>query len=147
MKYIIRTSIPFILSIILCFIFMDTSKEETNMPVMNEVSSTKIFKSGVFDDLNEAEKEASLKKGIVLKINDKYEVTIGLLKRESNIERMIHYLNDKNIYYYIEDITLSPTFSDILNKYEDLMASSTSSVAFLQLNKKILERYKVLYES
>lgn len=147
MKYIIRTSIPFILSIILCFIFMDTSKEETNMPVMSEVSSTKVFKTGIFDNLNDSEKEASLKKGIVLKKDDKYEVIIGILKSESNIERMIQYLNDLNIYYYIEDITLPLTFNDILNKYEDLMASSTSYVAFFQLNKKILERYRVLYES
>ncbi len=126
---------------------MDTSKEETNIPVMSEVSSPKVFKTGIFDNLNDSEKEASLKKGIALKKGDKYEVIIGILKSESNIERMIQYLNDFNIYYYIEDITLPPTFNDILNKYEDLMASSTSYVAFLQLNKKILERYKVLYES
>lgn len=125
---------------------MDTTKEET-IPVMNEVSQTKIFKTGSYDELDSAEKEASLRKGITLKKEDKYEVVIGILKNNSNIERMISYLDEKDTYYYIEDLQINLAFVDTLNKYEDLMISSTSSVAFLQLNKKILERYKILYES
>lgn len=147
MKQHIKTFMPLFLSVIFCFIFMDTTKEEIEIPVVSEVNSTKIFKVGEFDDLEEAEKEASLKKGITLVNNEKYEVIIGLLRYSSNIERMISYLDSKGIYYYIEDITISQAFNDIQNKYEDLMTSSTSSVAFLQLNKKILERYKILYES
>ncbi len=60
---------------------------------------------------------------------------------------MISYLDEKNIYYYVKDINIDPVFLEVLNKYEDLMLSSNSSVAFFQLNKKILERYKILYES
>ncbi len=147
MKHAILTAFPFILSIVLCIIFMDTANEEKNIPVISEVLIAKTFKTGVFDNLEEAEKEANLKKGIVISNNEKYEVIIGILKRSSNLERMIDYLDEKNTYYYIEDIHITDSFNDILNKYEELMNSSTSSVAFLQLNKKILERYKILYES
>lgn len=147
MKHAILTAFPFILSIVLCIIFMDTANEEKNIPVISEVLIAKTFKTGVFDNLEEAEKEANLKKGIVISNNEKYEVIIGILKHSSNLERMIDYLDEKNTYYYIEDIHITDPFNDILNKYEELMNSSTSSVAFLQLNKKILERYKILYES
>lgn len=147
MKHAILTAFPFILSIVLCIIFMDTANEEKNIPVISEVLIAKTFKTGVFDNLEEAEKEANLKKGIVISNNEKYEVIIGILKRSSNLERMIDYLDEKNTYYYIEDTHITDSFNDILNKYEELMNSSTSSVAFLQLNKKILERYKILYES
>ena len=143
---------------------MDVSKDGETIPVMSDSSSIKLFQTGSFVPqkaikgsavsdfladfpLEEAEKEASLKKGITLKAENNYHVYIGILKNPINIERMISYLDEKNIYYYIKDINLDPVFLEVLNKYEDLMLSSNSSVAFFQLNKKILERYKILYES
>lgn len=136
----------FILSFFTITVLMDVSKDEATIPVMNEITSTKVFKIGAFKDEDTAEKEASLKKGIVISNNGTFEVIIGILNKAPNIERLITYLDKKNIYYYIEDITITPGFLDTLKKYEDLMMTANSSVSFLQLNKKILERYKVLYE-
>ena len=147
MKNYIYIAIPVFISIFLGTIFMDVSKDGDTIPVMSDTSSLNLFQPGSDADLEVAEKEASLKKGITLKIENNYHVYIGILKNPINIERMISYLDEKNIYYYIKDINLDPVFLEVLNKYEDLMLSSNSSVAFFQLNKKILERYKILYES
>lgn len=147
MKKIAFMITPIIASIFFCSIFMDISGDDNDLPVISEVHSIKQFQTGTYNTLEEAEKEASLKKGIVIKVGENYQVIVGILKNNSNIERMIKYLEEKNTYYYIKDINVDPAFTEILNKYEDLMINSTSSVAFLQLNKKILERYKILYES
>lgn len=135
------------LSIFLGSVFMDISSESEDIPVISTSGNVKIFQTGTYTTKEEAEKEASLKKGIAINENGVFNVYVGILKNDANITRMMSYLEEKDIYYYIKDITIDPTFTDILNKYEDLMQNSTSSVAFFQLNKKILERYEILYEN
>lgn len=146
MKKILTILVPVILAFTIGILFMDVSKEKDIMPVMSDGGSVKIFQSGVFTSLEEATMDASLKKGIVMQEDEYYNVYLAFLKKSSNIERMIEYLDSQSIYYYLKDGSFDPTFNDVLNHYEDLMASTTSMVAFNQLNKKILERYKVLYE-
>ena len=60
---------------------------------------------------------------------------------------MMRYLDNSKIYYYIKIINISDTLKDNVFKYEELMKSTTSDVAFLQLNKKILELYGEEYEN
>ena len=126
---------------------MDVTDEKDIIPAMSETINAKIFQVGVYQTLEEAEKEASLKKGIVISEEENYNVYISILKNSSNIEKMMNYLDENSIDYYLKDITLDTEFLDTLNKYENLMKNTTSTVAFIQLNKRILERYQVLYES
>lgn len=134
-------------SIFLGTLFMQVSDNPVEVPVVTESNVAKIFEIGTYKSLEEAEKEASIKKGIVIQEEDYYKVYVSILKRTSNIERMISYLNENNIYFDLKDITIDEVFLTILEKYENLMDNSTSTIAFIQLNKKILERYKSLYES
>ncbi|MCH5166425.1 MAG: hypothetical protein J1F35_00900 [Erysipelotrichales bacterium] len=136
-----------VFSIFIVALFMEVTEDKEIIPVMIDSNSAKLFKTGTYNTKDEAEKEASLKKGIVMEENDTYNVYISILKNASNIERMINYLDENNIYYNLIDIQLDSEFVETLNKYEELMNNSTSTVAFLQLNKKILERYAFIYES
>lgn len=147
MKRFIYVMVPILFSIFVGSMFMEVSGDSEAIPVIGDSNSVKIFQTGVYTNRDEAEKEASLKKGIVISENENYNVYAAILKNESNINRMMKYLDDKNIYYYIKDKSIDSAFIDTLSKYEDLMLTSTSSVAFLQLNKKILERYELIYEN
>ena len=71
-----------------------------------------------------------------------YYVYASILSDSQNIEHMINYLNENNIYYYVKNITASEAFKNELYKYEELMKSTVSDVAFLELNEKILDLYE-----
>ena len=62
MKNYIYIAIPVFISIFLGTIFMDVSKDGETIPVMSDSSSIKLFQTGSYADLEEAEKEASLKR-------------------------------------------------------------------------------------
>ena len=136
-----------VFSIFIVALFMEVTSDKEIIPVMVDSNSAKLFQTGTYTTKDEAEKEASLKKGIVIEENDVYNVYISILKNTSNIERMIKYLDENNIYYNLIDIQLNSGFVEILNKYEELMNNTTSTVAFLQLNKKVLESYITFYEN
>lgn len=126
---------------------MKVSKEKEIMPTISDINTAKIFQVGVYTNESDALKEASIKKGIVIKEDDNYVVYVAILKSAGNIERMINYLTENNIYYILKDITIDSEFLETLIKYEELMDNATSDVAFIQLNKKILERFEFIYES
>ena len=101
-----------------------------------------------FNDVEEnALKEAELKKGIVVHENEYFYVYVAILGEQINIEKMTNYLNQNSIYYYVKDITVSEEFKQELFAIENMMFTTTSEVAFLQLNTKILESYGGINES
>lgn len=147
MKQSLYVSILIILSIFVGTFFMKISKEKEIIPTISDINTAKIFQVGIYTNENDALKEASIKKGIVIKEDENYVVYVAILRNSGNIERMINYLTENNIYYILKDITIDSEFLDTIIKYEELMDNATSDVAFIQLNKKILERYEFIYES
>ncbi len=134
-------------SLVVGTLFLNVSGEEDVVPVLKEGNIAKAFQTGTYSDFEEASREAGLKKGIVVADNDNYHVYVSILNNDNNIEKMANYLDDLHVYYYIKTIDIPDNFKDTLNKYEDLMKTSTSIVAFNQLNKKILEGYNNAHES
>ncbi len=147
MKQFLYIALPIITSILLGTMFMDISKDKEAIPVIGDANTAKFFQTGSYESLEEAEKMASSQKGIVILEEGKYNIYAAILKNNSNVVRMMAIIEEKNIPYTIKEKYPDQAFYDVLNKYEDLMLNSTSTVAFLQLNKKILERYEILYEN
>lgn len=147
MKQILTVSLAVFVSILIGSIFMHISTEETDIPVMNETKNIKAFQVGVYTNAENATKEAELKKGIVVQENEYYYVYVAILGEQINIDKMTSYLNQNSIYYYIKDINVSEDFKQELFSLENMMFTTTSEVAFLQLNTKILESYGDKHES
>ena len=141
MKQILTVSLAIFVSIIIGSLFMRISTDETDIPVMNETKNIKAFQVGVYTSEENATKEAELKKGLVVQENEYYYVYVAILGEQINIDKMTNYLNQNSIYYYIKDITVSEEFKQELFAIESMMFTTTSEVAFLQLNTKILESY------
>lgn len=124
---------------------MGISKEpqENVTPVMSESNTIKAFQVGAFTSKETAEKEALSKSGKVITDGQYYYVYVAILSDQENIDKMINYLDEKNYYYYLKNINLSSEFKIELSKYEELMKQTTSHIAFLELNKRVLEMYEV----
>ncbi len=146
MKQILTVSLAILVSIMIGSLFMRVSTE-TDVPAMNEVKNIKAFQVGVYTNLENAQKEAELKKGIVVQEGEYYYIYVSILAEQMNIEKMTNYLNQNSIYYYIKDITVNEEFKNELFAIENMMFTTTSEVAFLQLNAKILESYGATNES
>lgn len=147
MKQIITVSLAIFASILIGSLFMRVSTEEVDAPVMSEAKNIKAFQVGVYTSKENALKEAELKKGIVVQEKEYYYVYVAILAEQLNIEKMTNYLNQNSIYYYVKDITVTDEFKEELFAIENMMFTTTSDVAFLQLNTKILERFGEIYES
>lgn len=147
MKQILTVSLAIFASIMIGSLFMRVSTDEEDIPVINEAKNIKAFQVGVYTSKESALKEAELKKGIVVHENEYYYVYVAILGEQINIEKMTNYLNQNSIYYYVKDITVSEDFKQELLAIENMMFTTTSEVAFLQLNTKILESYGGLNES
>lgn len=147
MKQILTISLAVIVSIFIGTFFMKVSNDDADIPVMSDVKNVKAFQVGVYTNEENARREAELKKGIVVHENEYYYVYVAILAEQINIEKMSNYLNQNNIYYYIKDITVKEEFKQELFAFENMMFTTTSEVAFLQLNTKILESFGGYNES
>lgn len=147
MKQVLTVTLAIFVSIMIGSLFMRVSTDETDIPVMNETKNIKAFQVGVYTTEENALKEAELKKGIVVHENEYFYVYVAILGEQINIEKMTNYLNQNSIYYYVKDITVSEEFKQELFAIENMMFTTTSEVAFLQLNTKILESYGGINES
>ena len=145
MKNIIAVISAIFVSLLLGYAFMGVSKEpqENVTPVMSESNTIKAFQVGAFTSKETAEKEALSKSGKVITDGQYYYVYVAILSDQENIDKMINYLDEKNYYYYLKNINLSSEFKIELSKYEELMKQTTSHIAFLELNKRVLEMYEV----
>lgn len=147
MKQVLTVSLAIFISILIGSLFMRVSTDETEIPVISESKNIKAFQVGVYTSEENALKEAEIKKGIVVHENEYYYVYVAILGEQINIEKMTNYLNQNSIYYYVKDITVSEDFKQELFAIENMMFTTTSEVAFLQLNTKILESYGGINES
>lgn len=147
MKQILTVTLAIFVSIFVGSLFMRVSTDVNDIPVMNEVKNIKAFQVGVYTDIENAKREAELKKGIVVQEDEYYYIYVSILGEQSNIDKMTNYLNENSIYYYIKDINVTDEFKNELFAIENMMFTTTSEVAFLQLNTKILESYGAMYES
>lgn len=143
MKNLIAAVFAVILAIGIGCLFMKTSAtDEEIKTVMNSSGQLKAFQIGAYSSVDAANESALAVNGTVEYDGTYYYVYASILSDSQNIEHMINYLNENNIYYYVKNITASEAFKNELYKYEELMKSTVSDVAFLELNEKILDLYE-----
>ena len=147
MKSMITIFLGVVTSVMIGILFIDESSSKTITPVTGSYGSLVAFQLGAYNDYDSALKEAEKQSSIVVKDDEHYLVYSSLLSNTANIERMMNYLDDKNVYYYVKTIDANEEFTNELFKYEEMMKSSTSDIAFLRLNSKILELYGEEYEN
>lgn len=139
MKNIIATflglSVVLFLSTYFIQVSDDTQKVSTNLV------NPKIIQIGAFEEKDSADYMVNNIGGKIVKDDVFYYVYIGILSDTANIERIISYMNKNNIYYYIKDGNFNTSFLEELNKYEEMMKTTTSDIAFLELNKKVIDIY------
>lgn len=144
MKNVLASVLSVIVAVLIGSLFMKVSnaEEEIVEPTISTNSSVKAFQVGAFTNQASAEEEAISKEGKVSYDGEFYYVYISILSDEKNLEQMRNYLDKKNIYYYIKTIDVNQEFKDSLITYEELMKESSSEVAFMQLNQRILDMYE-----
>lgn len=147
MKSMITIFLGVVTSVMIGILFIDESSSKPTATVNGSYGSLVAFQLGAYNDYDSALKEAEKQSSIVVKDDEHYLVYSSLLSNTANIERMMDYLDDKNIYYYVKTIDANEEFTNELFKYEEMMKSSTSDIAFLRLNSKILELYGDQYEN
>lgn len=145
MKNIFSLVLGTLISIFIATLFMPKSGDIEDIPTMNEFS-TKVFQVGAYNDESSANEYAKKVNAKVVEVGGLYYVYLSILSDQENIEHMVKYLNDNNIYYYIKNIDVTPSFKEELVKYEELMKQTSSDIAFIELNKRIIELYEVEYE-
>lgn len=146
MKNISSIAFGSIIAIGIALTLMPRSGEVETVPVMNEVT-TKVFQIGAYKEKDTA-LEYALKNNAKVVFNDGYYyIYLSILSDQENIEKMISYLNSNNIYYYIKNLDTTSTFKEELVKYEELMKQTSSDIAFIELNKRIMDLYEVAYEN
>lgn len=146
MKNIFSLLLGSIISIFIATLFMPKSGEVETIPVLNELN-TKVFQVGAYNDITSALEYANKVNAKVIENEGMYYVYLSILSDQENIEHMVSFLNSNNIYYYIKNIDTSKEFQDELIKYEELMKQTSSDIAFIELNKRIMEMYEGIYEN
>lgn len=145
MKYVLVTIFGVFISLYVGLLFIP--KASGDVPVLKEIKEASIFQIGAFNILEDATSLANQYKGQVFNIDSKYYVYLSVLCNKSNIDRLTKYLEKNNIEYFIKHKSIDDDFFQELYKYEELMLNSTSDVAFLELNKKVINIYKENYEN
>lgn len=144
MKNVFSLILGSLISIFIASLLMPTSSEP-EIPVMNELT-TKVFQLGAYEDKVSADEYANKTNAKVVFRDNYYYVYLSILSDQENIDKMVSYLNNNNIYYYIKNIETNETFQNELIKYEELMKQTSSDIAFIELNKRIMDYYEVTYE-
>lgn len=142
MKNIIWSILSVTFVVMIAVLFMEkTNKHETMVePTISEYKNVKAFQIGAFRNQDSAIAEATANDGIVIQEGELYLVVISLLEDADNIQQMIQYLNNNNMYYYIKNLNMKTTYE--ITTLENMMHSTTSDIAYLRLNKQILNKYK-----
>ncbi len=146
MKNLFALILGCVISVLVATLFMPTAKySEEDIPVMKEIT-VKAFQLGAYQAMDAAQAMAEKHHGIVVSSNGYYTVYASILSNEANVAKMMAYLEKDNIYYYVKSISTSEEFNTELQKYEEMMMSTTSDIAFQELNKRILDLYEATYE-
>lgn len=140
MKNILSMIFAVVIAILLGTFLIKVSDKEPTLETIS-ISQLKAFQLGAYETEYSANKNKR-ENTIVVKEGNMYCIYAAILSEKANIERMINYLNNKNTYYYIKDISANTSFYEELYKYEMMMKETTSDVAFTELNNKILELFR-----
>lgn len=141
MKSMITIFLSVVTAVLIGTLFIDTSSEPATKTMMGTYGNLTAFQVGAYNEIESANEISTKYEGIVIHDGDYYLVYVALLSNSLNIERMMQYLDENKIYYYVKTIDASEEFIEDLYKYEELMKQSSSNIAFMQLNKKILTIY------
>ena len=125
---------------------MPHTEEASSIPVMSEIT-TKTVQVGVFLNEDKAISEANRLDARVIKENGYYYLYYSVLSEDENIQKIMEHLDKSGIKYFLKAVNTSQEFKDNLIQYEEMMKHTTSSVAFLELNKRIMDMYEASYEN
>lgn len=145
MKNVISVFLGVVCAILIGSVFMDTANVNE---VINEVNDYKVFQLGAYKDEFLAKDTISKYGGKIVFENDYFYVYYSILSDASNIERLSNYLNNKKISFYIKSIDISSNeLKNNIDNYEELMKNTTTDIAFIELNKKLINLYGDGYEN
>lgn len=146
MKNVIAVLLGFVASILVALFFMPHTEEASTIPVISETSA-KAIQVGVFVNEDKALSEANNLEARVFKENGYYYLYFSILSEEENLKKASDYLDSKGINYFLKVISTSTEFNTELTQYEEMMKKTTSNIAFLELNKRIMDIYEASYEN
>ncbi len=146
MKNILAIILGFGASILVALFFMPHTEDASSIPVMSEIT-TKAIQVGVFLNEEKALTEANRLEARVVKEKGYFYLYYSVLSEDENIEKIMAHLDKKGIKYFLKIVNTSEEFKDNLLQYEEMMRRTTSNIAFLELNKRIMDIYEASYEN
>lgn len=146
MKNLLAVILGFGASVLVALFFMPHTEEEAVIPVMNEVT-TKAIQVGVFLNEDKALSEANRLDARVIKEDGYYYLYYSVLSDTENINKIKNHLDSSGIKNFTKVISTKTEFQDNLWQYENMMKKTTSNIAFLELNKRIMDLYEASYEN
>lgn len=146
MKNVIAIILGCGVSILVALFFIPHQEDASSIPVMNEVN-TKAFQVGVFLNEENALKEANRIEARVIKEDGQYYLYYSVLSDAENIDKIKNHLDSKGIKYFLKVVSTPTEFKDNLMQYEEMMKKTTSNIAFLELNRRIMDMYEANYEN
>lgn len=121
------------------FLFLKKFNTESITEVSNIKSQVYAFQIGVYKNKDNALKEASINKGIVILDNDIYRVYVALLKNQILINNLKIYYDSLGINYYLKAINVSSKTNNIIDNYESLLNNCDSSNYSMVLDSMLKE--------
>ena len=103
------------------------------------------FQIGVYKNYDNAYKVAVRNNGIVIKEEDLYRVYIALVNKRDSISLLSNYYESIGLSFYLKEITVKKEFIDYMNRYEEMLISSSSD-QYKEINLNILNKYVEIYE-
>ena len=146
MKNVIAVILGFGASVLIALFFMPHTEEASSIPVMSEIG-TKAVQVGVFLNEEKALAEANRLDARVVHEKGYYYLYYSVLNDEENLQKIMEHLDKQGVKYFLKLINASQEFNDNLIQYEEMMKRTTSSIAFLELNKRIMDMYEASYEN
>lgn len=146
MKNVIAVFLGVFASILVALFFMPHTEDASSIPVINEVN-TKAVQVGVFLNEDKALESANKLSARVIKEDGYYYLYYSILSDTENLKKVRDYLDSQNINNFLKVISVSEEFKSNLIQYEEMMKKTTSNIAFLELNKRIMDIYEATYEN
>lgn len=120
------------------FFLFKKVEEETLVETYGNAIAVQI---GVFTKRENAVNMKDSYGGIVLEDGGIYRVYYSILNRDSNIEYVTQYLDEKGINYYLKKVNIDDEILDKSESYEELMSKTKGVDAKLSINDELLKMY------
>ena len=114
-------------------------EEEAITTVISMQNQVYAIQAGVFDKLENANKLAEKYGGLVIYDENKYRVYIAIISK--TLPELKKYYDEKNIAYYVKNISVPETFNEKLQEYEKLLLATTKE-NYEDIIKQILKEYE-----